>query len=181
MKKIWVLLFATLMVPSLSFADGSNAAKINLVKKLYRTDAQGYATGETYSKYASPEFKKTIKQAYHIIESIERRTGDTCDMAEHYDQRLVAKELQRLGQNLRTQLSEDIQTILALSSDGQLMGDLPWIADSIALRNVYTDPLNLLQVELLARLRQTENPDPELEQALMITITGIAAGMRNTG
>jgi phosphoenolpyruvate carboxylase len=61
------------------------------------------------------------------------------------------------------------------------MGDLPWIADSIALRNVYTDPLNLLQVELLARLRQTENPDPELEQALMITITGIAAGMRNTG
>ena len=102
-------------------------------------------------------------------------------LAEHYDQRLVAKELQRLGQNLRTQLSEDIQTILALSSDGQLMGDLPWIADSIALRNVYTDPLNLLQVELLARLRQTENPDPELEQALMITITGIAAGMRNTG
>ena len=102
-------------------------------------------------------------------------------MAEYYDQRLVAKELQRLGQNLRTQLSEDIQTILALSSDGQLMGDLPWIADSIALRNVYTDPLNLLQVELLARLRQTENPDPELEQALMITITGIAAGMRNTG
>ena len=89
--------------------------------------------------------------------------------------------MQRLGQNLRTQLIEDIQTILALSSDGQLMGDLPWIADSIALRNVYTDPLNLLQVELLARLRQTENPDPELEQALMITITGIAAGMRNTG
>ena len=102
-------------------------------------------------------------------------------LAEYYDQRLVAKELQRLGQNLRTQLSEDIQTILALSSDGQLMGDLPWIADSIALRNVYTDSLNLLQVELLARLRQTENPDPELEQALMITITGIAAGMRNTG
>ena len=102
-------------------------------------------------------------------------------LAEYYDQRLVAKELQRLGQNLRTQLSEDIQTILALSSDGQLMGDLPWIADSIALRNVYTDPLNLLQVELRARLRQTENPDPELEQALMITITGIAAGMRNTG
>lgn len=103
-------------------------------------------------------------------------------LAEYYDQRLVAKELQRLGTSLRTQLSEDIQTILALSNDGQLMGDLPWIADSIALRNVYTDPLNLLQVELLSRLRaQSENPDPQLEQALMITITGIAAGMRNTG
>ncbi len=56
------------------------------------------------------------------------------------------------------------------------------IAESIALRNIYTDPLNLLQVELLDRIRkQGENADPVLEQALMITITGIAAGMRNTG
>ena len=62
------------------------------------------------------------------------------------------------------------------------MADLPWIADSIALRNVYTDPLNLLQVELLRRFRESpENTSPDVEQALMITITGIAAGMRNTG
>lgn len=103
-------------------------------------------------------------------------------LAEHYDQRLVAKELHRLGKELRTQLSADIQTVLTLAHDGQLMADLPWIAESIALRNVYTDPLNLLQVELLQRLRsQGDTPDPALEQALMITITGIAAGMRNTG
>ncbi|MDE8033691.1 phosphoenolpyruvate carboxylase [Actinobacillus equuli subsp. equuli] len=103
-------------------------------------------------------------------------------LAEHYDQRLVAKELHRLGKELRAQLSADIQTVLTLAHDGQLMADLPWIAESIALRNVYTDPLNLLQVELLQRLRsQGDTPDPALEQALMITITGIAAGMRNTG
>ncbi|WGE34320.1 phosphoenolpyruvate carboxylase [Actinobacillus genomosp. 1] len=103
-------------------------------------------------------------------------------LAEHYDQRLVAKELHHLGQALRAQLSADIQTVLTLAHDGQLMADLPWIAESIALRNVYTDPLNLLQVELLQRLRnQGEVRDPQLEQALMITITGIAAGMRNTG
>lgn len=60
------------------------------------------------------------------------------------------------------------------------MADLPWIAESIKLRNIYTDPLNLLQVELLRRLRSGEN-NHALEQALMITITGIAAGMRNTG
>ena len=47
---------------------------------------------------------------------------------------------------------------------------------------LYTDPLNLLQVELLRRFRESpENPSPDVEQALMITITGIAAGMRNTG
>lgn len=103
-------------------------------------------------------------------------------LAEHYDQRLVKPELHRLGKELRNQLSADLATILALSNDGQLMGNLPWIANSIVLRNVYTDPLNLLQVELLSRIRaQGEKPDPTLEQALMVTITGIAAGMRNTG
>ncbi|WP_439234370.1 phosphoenolpyruvate carboxylase [Lonepinella koalarum] len=104
-------------------------------------------------------------------------------LSEHYDQRLVKKELWHLGQSLREQLQADIHTVLELSGKGhQLMSDLPWIAESIALRNVYTDPLNLLQVELLSRLRQDpEQSNPDLEQALMITITGIAAGMRNTG
>lgn len=103
-------------------------------------------------------------------------------LAEHYDQRLVPQHLHRLGKELRNQLQSDIKTVLSLAHEGQLMADLPWIAESIALRNVYTDPLNLLQVELLHRLRaEGDNPNPALEQALMITITGIAAGMRNTG
>ena len=104
-------------------------------------------------------------------------------LSEHYDQRLVKKELWHLGQSLRAQLKDDISTVLSLSGKGhQLMSDLPWVAESIALRNVYTDPLNLLQVELLRRLREVpDNPNPDVEQALMITITGIAAGMRNTG
>ena len=104
-------------------------------------------------------------------------------LSEHYDQRLVKQELWYLGKSLREQLAEDIKTVLSLSGQGQqLMSDLPWVAQSIALRNVYTDPLNLLQVELLSRLRQDpENPNPDVEQALMITIAGVAAGMRNTG
>ena len=84
MKKIG-LLFAALLVPSMSFADGGNSAKINLVKKLYKTDAQGYAVGGTYSEYAAPEFKKTIRQASHIIDRINERTGDLCDYFENYD------------------------------------------------------------------------------------------------
>ncbi|WP_040977494.1 phosphoenolpyruvate carboxylase [Necropsobacter massiliensis] len=103
-------------------------------------------------------------------------------LSEHYDQHLVKKELWYLGESLRAQLKQDIKTVLSLSHEDQLMSDLPWVAESIALRNVYTDPLNLLQVELLRRLRENpENPNPDVEQALMITITGIAAGMRNTG
>ncbi|MDR3056649.1 MAG: phosphoenolpyruvate carboxylase [Prevotella sp.] len=49
------------------------------------------------------------------------------------------------------------------------------------MRNIYTNPLNLLQVELLHRTRKDDEHSPELELALMITISGIAAGMRNTG
>lgn len=104
-------------------------------------------------------------------------------LSEYYDQRLVKKSLWYLGQSLREQLNADIKTVLTLSNKGdKLMSDLPWIADSITLRNIYTDPLNLLQVELLHRFRENpDNPNPDVEQALMITITGIAAGMRNTG
>lgn len=102
-------------------------------------------------------------------------------LAEYYDHRLVEERLWPLGQKLRDQLSDDIKSVLAVSKDEALMADLPWIAESIALRNVYTDPLNVLQAELLHRSRQQEHPDPRVEQALMVTIAGVAAGMRNTG
>lgn len=102
-------------------------------------------------------------------------------LAEYYDQRLVDKKLWPLGKQLREQLAQDIHVVLTIANDDHLMEDLPWIAESIALRNVYTDPLNVLQAELLHRSRQQEEPDPEVELALMVTIAGVAAGMRNTG
>ncbi|MBJ7223428.1 MULTISPECIES: phosphoenolpyruvate carboxylase [unclassified Brenneria] len=102
-------------------------------------------------------------------------------LAEYYDQRLVDKTLWPLGKQLREQLAADIHVVLTIANDDHLMEDLPWIAESIALRNVYTDPLNVLQAELLHRSRQQENPEPEVELALMVTIAGVAAGMRNTG
>ena len=102
-------------------------------------------------------------------------------LAEYYDQRLVDEALWPLGKQLRDQLSKDIKVVLTISNDDHLMADLPWIAESIALRNVYTDPLNVLQAELLHRSRSMSEPDANVEQALMVTIAGVAAGMRNTG
>nr|WP_310618118.1 phosphoenolpyruvate carboxylase [Pantoea cypripedii] len=106
-------------------------------------------------------------------------------LAEYYDQRLVDKSLWPLGQQLRDQLDADIKAVLTIANDAHLMADQPWIAESIALRNVYTDPLNVLQAELLHRSRAQEErgdePDARVEQALMVTIAGVAAGMRNTG
>ncbi|QIQ20373.1 phosphoenolpyruvate carboxylase [Zophobihabitans entericus] len=99
----------------------------------------------------------------------------------YYEQRLVDKSLWPLGDQLREQLEKDIQVVLRITDDDSLMADLPWIAESVALRNTYIEPLNLLQVELLERSRNAKEPNPIVEQALMITISGIAAGMRNSG
>ena len=51
---------------------------------------------------------------------------------------------------------------------------------SIDVRNPYVDPINLVQIELLARLRRSDAA-PELMRAFAVTVNGIAAGMRNTG
>lgn len=102
-------------------------------------------------------------------------------MSEYYDQRLVGKDLLCFGEKLRQQLQNDVKTILQISQDEYLMEGYPEIADNISMRNIYTNPLNVLQVELLHRTRKDEDHSSELELALMITISGIAAGMRNTG
>ncbi|MEC8276262.1 MAG: phosphoenolpyruvate carboxylase [Myxococcota bacterium] len=55
---------------------------------------------------------------------------------------------------------------------------------SISLRNPYVDPINLLQAEFLKRYRQkgwSENEHQQLQEALMLSINGIAQGMHNTG
>jgi phosphoenolpyruvate carboxylase len=101
------------------------------------------------------------------------------ELSAHYDRVLVDPELQYLGDKLRQQLLQNIETVLSITNDGSLMEDLPMARDSVQFRNTYVDPLNLLQAELLHRNR--EQPDAQLERAIMATIAGIAAGLRNTG
>lgn len=100
-------------------------------------------------------------------------------LSEFYDRKLVSPELLPLGKSLRQQLVMDQEQILQILGITELLEDQPWSRESIMLRNIYTDPLNVLQVELLRRDRQVE--DDTTEKALMVTIAGIAAGMRNTG
>ncbi|MCG9553723.1 phosphoenolpyruvate carboxylase [Vibrio sp. Isolate31] len=103
------------------------------------------------------------------------------EIAKYYDQRLVDEELLPLGELLREQLQKDIKTVLNVENNENLMQSDPWGLESIRLRNIYVEPLNMLQAELLYRTRKCETPPAELEEALMVTIAGIAAGMRNTG
>lgn len=101
------------------------------------------------------------------------------DLSTYYDSRLVDERLEPLGSVLRDRLRKDIEIVLSIANDESLLQGLPWLKESVRLRNTYTDPLNLLQVELLHRDREASSP--AAEKALMVTVAGIAAGMRNTG
>ena len=72
--------------------------------------------------------------------------------------------------------------ILQITQQDELLDNSPVIQKSIALRNPYTDVLNLLQVELLGRYRNAgEGERAQLRQLLFLSINGIAAAMQSTG
>ncbi|ATN08325.1 phosphoenolpyruvate carboxylase [Pseudomonas sp. FDAARGOS_380] len=104
------------------------------------------------------------------------------DIARLYDERLVQPDLLALGAHLRDLLSQACDVVLGLTGQSQLLAHSPDTLEFIRLRNTYLDPLHLLQAELLARSRQQEAAqDSPLEQALLVSVAGIAAGLRNTG
>ena len=99
----------------------------------------------------------------------------------YYEQQLVPAELHELGEDLRADLKASEVLLNQVKKQKTLLETDPLLAQSILVRNPYTDPLNYLQAELLKRARKTGNLDPQLERALKVTMAGISAGMRNTG
>jgi len=101
------------------------------------------------------------------------------EIAAYYDRVLVPDDLRPLGQELRASCERTISAILRARNDSSLLEREPELRRNLALRHCYVDPLNLLQAELLRRNRAGE--DAVIGNALLVTINGIAAGMRNTG
>ena len=101
-------------------------------------------------------------------------------IAAEYDRQLVPDALRPLGQELRDRLSRAISALLRVTGHRSLLEGNPVLRRSIDVRNPYVDPINLVQVEVIRRLRQGDH-DPRLHDAFVITVNGIAAGMRNTG
>src|SRR3954468_12533697 len=100
-------------------------------------------------------------------------------IAAEYDRRLVPASLQPLGAELRSRLDRVIAGVVEVTGNRVLLESNPVLRRSIEVRNPYVDPINLVQVELLQRYRQ--DADERVKSALLVTINGVAAGMRNTG
>jgi phosphoenolpyruvate carboxylase len=76
------------------------------------------------------------------------------------------------------------QLILSITGQNEILDNVSVIQESIRLRNPYVDPLSYLQVELLKELREireTGKDNQFLLREVLLTINGIALGMRNTG
>lgn len=101
-----------------------------------------------------------------------------------YDQELVPDELRYFGENLRAELADAQKLLLELLGQKEVMEKDPAGRKSMEIRAHYLEPLQLMQVELLKRARaagESEMLSPSLERALMVSIAGVATGLRNTG
>ncbi|MDK1684810.1 phosphoenolpyruvate carboxylase [Acinetobacter terrestris] len=107
-------------------------------------------------------------------------------VALYYESHLTDDEdLKILGEQLRQRLKDAVQTLLALKGESQLLSSNEVLDQSMKVRKPYLLPLHLLQAELMKRRRrylaECQAEHTPVDHALMVSIAGIAAGLRNTG
>ena len=72
--------------------------------------------------------------------------------------------------------------LLRITGQSDLLDNEPWLQRTIRLRNPYIDPMNYIQVALLRRLRAASGAEAdELHDVVLLSVNGIAAGLRSTG
>jgi phosphoenolpyruvate carboxylase len=121
-----------------------------------------------------PHFRSVMDLTAMVLAKTDAR------IAAEYERRLVPDHLHALGTELRERLARAIRATLQVSEHEDLLEENQVLRRSIDVRNPYVDPINLVQIEVLRRMRCGE-ADDRLRGAFVVTVNGIAAGMRNAG
>ena len=146
----------------------------------------GHALGKFMERPGSLKLLKDMAREFPLFIDLLRNVemalakGDLAT-ARLYSSLVEDEELRkRVFTMLEVEFHRSIRAVLAITDQTELLEDNQVLARSIRLRNPYVDPMHLIQVDMLKRKRAGEDT-PDVNRAIAATISGIAAGLRNTG
>jgi phosphoenolpyruvate carboxylase len=106
-------------------------------------------------------------------------------IAGHYVEQLVPEGRRDPFDAIRAEYELTREELLRLRREDELLDTDPVLQRTLRVRDAYLAPIHYLQVALTERRRRDAEaggePDPDLARALLLTVNGIAAGLRNTG
>ena len=154
-----------------------------------------YAAGSGLNSYyqGKPENMKQLQKMYAkwsffrtAIDNLQMALAKAdLNIAREYGKMVKDREIaDRIFQEISNEFTLTSELILMITGQKEILDNVPILQESIKLRNPYVDPKSYMQEQLLTELRDCRDrgaDDEKLIREVLLTINGIAAGLRNTG
>jgi phosphoenolpyruvate carboxylase len=146
----------------------------------------GFALGQFLERPGSLELLQTMAREFPLFIDLLRNVELALAKVDLATARLYSSLVEdaalreRVFGRMEAEFHRTVRALLAITGQKELLESNPVLARSIRLRNPYVDPMHLIQVDMLRR-KHAGDATAEVNRAIAATISGIAAGLRNTG